>query len=266
MAEHESMALLVAGCLGAWWWGRWHWDLLSVRTLRPATASRALLFLAPWLGAGATFFVLRRWASFDVRDNGAYLAFYMVLGAAWVGGFVRLVAPRLGLSPRNDALERRNPAAAVAVAGLVLGLALAYAGGNIGDGPGWWVVLFCAVLSAASFFLLWLLAETLGGLSEAVTVERELSAGLRAAGFFLGLGAILGRAVAGDWVSAVATVRDFALRAWPAVPLALLAGGVERLLRPTPVAPSYGAVGFGVLPGVIYAAAGAVVVVELGPW
>jgi hypothetical protein len=39
---------------------------------------------------------------------------------------------------------------------------------------------------------------------------------------------ILGRAVAGDWVSAEATIRDFAAMAGPVLPLAAAAVVVER--------------------------------------
>ena len=76
------------------------------------------------------------------------------------------------------------------------------------------MVIFSAALSTGAFFLLWAAVEWLTGISESVTVERTDGAGLRLGGFLAGVGMILGRAVAGDWVSAEATVRDFAVVAW----------------------------------------------------
>jgi hypothetical protein len=106
---------------------------------------------------------------------------------------------------------------------------LCFAGANIGNGPGWWVVVFSATLSTGGFFLLWAVVEWLTGVSEMVTVERTSGSGLRLGGFLAGAGIVLGRAVAGDWVSAEATVRDFVVVAWFVLPLAAVAVILERL-------------------------------------
>jgi hypothetical protein len=90
------------------------------------------------------------------------------------------------------------------------------------------VVAFSAGLSTVGFLGLWALTEWLTGISELVTVERAGGAGLRLGGFLAGTGMILGRSVAGDWVSAQATVRDFIGMAWPALLLALAAVTIER--------------------------------------
>ena len=49
-----------------------------------------------------------------------------------------------------------NAAAAMATAGATIGVTLSYAGGNIGDGPGWWVVVFSAAIATAGLFACWL--------------------------------------------------------------------------------------------------------------
>src|SRR5687768_11226413 len=140
MSGDEVLALVVSGFLALFLWGRWYWHATVVRAIGGTAPSRAPLMVAPLLAAVLLFIVLRRFASHDVRAAGTYLTFYIVLGAGWVGvGAVSLAW--LGVSPRLDALERRNAAAAVAVAGAVVGLTLAFAGGNVGDGPGWWVVV-----------------------------------------------------------------------------------------------------------------------------
>jgi hypothetical protein len=50
-----------------------------------------------------------------------------------------------------DATARRKPAQPLEhgnpAAGAILGLTLAFARGNIGNGPGWWVVVFSAGMS-----------------------------------------------------------------------------------------------------------------------
>src|SRR4029453_10538043 len=146
----------------------------------------------------------------DVRDDPTYLFMYVLLGAAWVGVWIRLLA-MTGVSKRDDVVERSNSSAALAVAGATLGITLCYAGGNIGDGPGWWVVVFSAALATLALFAAWLLLGFASGVSDAVTVDRDPAAGLRLAAFLIGCGLILGRAVAGDWESAAATVREFAI-------------------------------------------------------
>jgi len=189
---------------------------------------------------------------------------YLVLGAAWVGVWIRLLA-LTGVSKRDDVVERSNSSAALAVAGAMLGITLCYAGGNIGDGPGWWVVVFAAGLATVAFFAAWMVLETVSGVSDTVTVDRDPSGGLRLAGFLVACGLLLGRSVAGDWVSAEATVRDFALAAWPVVVLVLVAAIVERLARPTPASPRPPLVPFGIFPALLYIAGAAYQVMRLGP-
>mgnify|MGYP006204508805 CR=1 FL=1 len=97
----------------------------------------------------------------------------------------------------REMAERGNAAAAYAGAGAVVAIALCFAGGNIGDGPGWWVVVFSAALSTGVFYLLWLFFEGQASISDAITIDRDPAVALRIAGFFVGSGLILGRAVAG---------------------------------------------------------------------
>jgi hypothetical protein len=197
------------------------------------------------------WYVLRTMSSFDVQDDVRYLAMYLALGAAWTGLGVRLI-PWLGLDARRDVAERRNDAAAVAIAGAVFAFAFCYAGGNIGDGPGWWVVTIAALIASASLFAVWGVVERMSNVSEAVTIERDLAAGIRLAGILVASGLLLGRSVAGDWVSLDATIRDFVLTAWPVLPLVLIAVLVDRMARPTAEQPSAPAVTRGALPAILY--------------
>jgi uncharacterized membrane protein YjfL (UPF0719 family) len=163
----------------------------------------------------------------------------------------------LGIIPRDDAVERRNLAAAIAISGAMLGILLCFAGGNIGDGPGWWVVVFCALLSTAALFVAWTILEMATRVSEVITVDRDTSAGMRLAAFLTACGLILGRAVAGDWLSTEATLRDFLQTAWPVLPLLIVAIVLERVLRPNRENPVRASLTAGLIPAALYVAAAA---------
>ena len=227
MSGDEVVVLMVSIGVAALAWGWWY-ATMRVSVLAVRNAGRSIFILSPVACLAMLFLVLWWWAADDVRYSGTYLTFYTAMGAAWVG-LCALWLKLFGISPRDDVLERQNLAAAFAIAGALAGITFSFAGANVGNGPGWWVVVFSAGLSTLAFFGVWVVVECLTGVSELVTVERACSAGLRLGGFLAATGMILGRAVAGDWVSAQATVQDFSAVAWPVLPLAALAILVERL-------------------------------------
>jgi uncharacterized membrane protein YjfL (UPF0719 family) len=234
-------------------WILWYRALAAGPELGRARGPRTVLALAPPAALALVLAVLLTAASFDVRDSAPYLFQYLVFGAAWIGLATRFL-PWLGVSARADVVERGNPAAAVALAGACVGLALCFAGGNVGDGPGWWVVAFSSGLATAAFLVAWALLEALAHPSDAITIDRDVAAGVRHAGFCAALGVVLGRAAAGDWVSAGATLRDFAALAWPALGLLALALVVERALRPSAEAPQRAVVAAGIAPAALHLA------------
>ena len=226
MSGDEVMALMVSGVAAALGWGRWY-RAARVRTLIVRNASRSIFVVGPVVCMALLYAVLWLWAADDVRCSETYLVFYMVMGAAWVGLFAQLCC-FLGVSSRDDVIERQNLPAALVTAGALAGITFCFAGANVGNGPGWWVVVFSAGLSTVAFFGLWAVVESLTGISELVTVERAGGAGLRLGGLLAGMGMILGGSVAGDWVSAEATIQDCAVAAWPALPLVGAAVIIER--------------------------------------
>ena len=259
------MALLVASLFAsAFFWWQWYRDALYSARRCSGIAVRWPLVVVPVLCGFLLLEILRRFASFDVRDSSFWTFYYMAVGAGWVAGGTKVLL-FFGLSARDDVTERGNSAAAVALAGFLIGLTLCYAGANIGDGPGWWVVVFSALLSSGTLLALWRWIAR-SGAADTITIDRDPSAGWRAAGFFVGAGALLGRSVAGDWVSAVATVQDFVLRGWPVLVLAFAAVWLERRLRPTPEAVTRPLVSHGILPSLLFAAAGVLAVIRLGWW
>jgi uncharacterized membrane protein YjfL (UPF0719 family) len=263
MSGDEVMLWVVSGVLavGSWW--KWFAPTIGVRPSRSAGVSRWLLRLSPLLAAVLLWQVLVHWASADVV--GAYRWLYLTFGAAWVGvGLAWL--PWLGLSARDDVVERGNTAAGWAVAGALLGLTACFAGANIGNGPGWWVVLFTGGLATATWFGSWLALEFLAQPSESISIERDVASGLRLGALLLASGLILGRAAAGDWHSASETVRDFVQVGWTAPALFGAATLVERWLRPSAEQPQRHWTVAGAAPAVAYLSLAAVWVANAGWW
>ncbi len=264
MEEDGVLLLFILAGAGYFWW-RWYRDILVVSTLgRPLSFRHPLLF-APLLCGLVLFRILRLYAAHDVRNSPLYLCFYMALGALVVGACAQWGFPILGLSARDDAVERQNRPALHAIVAALMGCTLCFAGGNIGNGPGWWVVVFCAALSLGAFFLLWLALAAFGRAVESITIDRRPSAAFRTGGFFVACGLVLGRAVAGDWISADATLMDFLAVSWPLLILLGLAVALERLLA-GPDKPETGVVLAGILPGLAWIFLSSVYLARVGMW
>lgn len=251
MSDDESVVLALAVLLGAGAWMTWFGQAFLYAANSSRRHHRWPLWVHPAVSTALLFAVLRFLAADDVRNDARYLWFYLMMGATWTGLTARFLG-LFGLSYRDDVIERINPAAAHAIGGAVIGITLCFAGGNIGNGPGWWVVVFSALLSTGGLFLVWILLDRAAGVNDTVTIDRDLAAGFRLAGFFIAAGLILGRAVAGDWESAAATVVDFARTGWPVLVLLVLAAGIEQTLRPTPERPVLHPVAQGLAPAAVY--------------
>ncbi len=243
-------------------WVPWFRNLQTITPLASGPNLRVPLCVTPFACLLLLFVILRLWSSFDVRNATGYLVFYMLMGAAWLGVATRLL-PWFAISARDDVLERGNPAALWTVLGALVGITLCFAGGNIGDGPGWWVVVFCGLLSTGALFgLLWVV-DLLVAVSDAVTADRDPASGIRLGAFLAAEGLVLGRAVAGDWHSAGETIADFVRHGWPAAALALFTVGFQRALAPTAERPQRGAAA-GFPPALLLLATGAGWVAHLG--
>jgi uncharacterized membrane protein YjfL (UPF0719 family) len=266
MSEDEVIVQIVCLAVAALTWVPWLWEAATCARLGSRPVDRWSLYVHPLICAAVLYAVLRLYSSSDVRDSATYILFYSVMGAAWVGLAARYFLPYFGLSSRDDVVERKNPAAAHALGGAILGVTLCFAGGNIGNGPGWWVVVLSAALSTGAFFLLWTLLDRFTRLADAVTVERDPASGIRLAGYFLGSGLILGRAVAGDWVNIHETVIDFGKLGWPVLLLWLAAVLLERTFRPTKETPLPSPLTHGLAPLGAYVALAAFFLAQAGWW
>lgn len=264
MSGDEVFVLLLSGGVAYWSWVAWYIAAASVLRLGARQTGKPVVWLWPLLCMATLFAILKTAASFDVRNDGLYLTFYMVMGAGWIGAITKLL-PVVGLSAREDVLERANPAAAPAIAGALLGFTFCFAGGNIGDGPGWWVVVFSAGLATLTLGVLLLFLDRLTGIADTVTIERDTSAGVRLGGLMIATGLILGRAVAGDWISGSATLFDLVRFGWPALVIFTLAALIERQARPTAESPTRSVALLGAPPALLYVAAAVAYVISLGP-
>jgi hypothetical protein len=229
MSGDEYAVLITCLGLGPWAWVRWLY-LHCTFARFPQGSSAAWPWMGVVIGNAILLAILILWASWDVRESAVYIAFYWLLGLSLVPlGFLLLHWG--GLSWRDDAIERPNPAARLALAGAAVGFFCAYAGANIGDGPGWWVVVFCSALACALLPIGWLILALTLRVDEAITIRRDVATGARVATWFACTGALQGRAVAGDWLSTSATVDDFLRHSTSAATLLVFAAAVEYAAR-----------------------------------
>jgi len=266
MSPDEILALIGSVFISAFIWLPWLFLKLNLKKFtRIASWENTLLVISLLLSPGLLFAILANYASYDVRDSGIYMSFYIVMGTAVVGIGIMLL-DRLGLSMRDDVIERRNPASTLALTGALPGLTLAYAGANIGDGPGWWVVVFCSGLSVGGLLLGWLVLDRITELGETITVERNRAAGLRIGAWFVATGAILGRAAAGNWIDAEHTLQDFSRIGLGALGLLGLTLGLEIWVRPRPDRSNDRLFTHGFVPGLILLCLAALYLNHYGRW
>ncbi len=228
----ELFALLVSGVVALTTWVRVVLNVNALR-LRPrkATSVDAALLGLPAVAAIALLAMLMSWADAAVRTSAVYLFFYLVLGLAWVGMALWMFG-WFGISLRDDALERNNVAAAIALYGGCVAVTLAFAGGNFGDGPGWWVVVFSAGLGTLSLAALWIAFNRLTWIVDRIVIDRDAGAALHVSLLCIAWGVIAMRSAAGDWQSAQQTIIDFAPGWLPMLGLFAFGTVVERRLRP----------------------------------
>lgn len=225
MSEDEVLIMMFCVILAGCGWIVWYYRLLCVASLGRDLGNKWFLAVIPPFCLACLYVLLKNTASYDVRDSSIYLFFYMVMGAAWLL-MGRWIFPFLGILWRDDALESRNTAAGTLIGMAFLGLTACYAGANVGDGPGWWCVVFAGGIATLVWFFLWAVLQGICDLSEMVTVERDSAAAFRFGAYLLASGIICGRGAAGDWTSAAQTIAEFRV-AWPVLILAIAAGAVE---------------------------------------
>ncbi len=224
----EMVVFIVSAIFSITFLVRWYRGLSGVWPPERVKVARYILGFLPLAVFVMFLYTLNYLASFDVVGAFIYKTMYVLLGFTWLYLGIVLMSLWLDISWLDDVLHLNNKAALWPVIGGVLALALIYSGANIGDGPGWWCVVFAGGLGTGAWFLLALIVSKIAGASEHITVERDLPCGIRFGGFLLASGIILARASAGDWTSFGMTVVEF-FDGWPALLLTVLAVIVEML-------------------------------------
>ena len=260
----ETLAFFFCGAASAGFLFRWYVPLFTVTRLG-TPAPRLMLALAPPACLAALLPVLVTFGSHELREDHGYIVLFMLGGVLWMG-LAALLSSALGISRRQDALERRNRPAAVVLGGALLGVTLTYAGANIGEGATIWMTFGPAVLATLAWAAAWGVYQALTGAADAVAIDRRADSAWRLAGLLVATGLILGRSVAGDFESIDRTLADFARQGWPVVPLLLTAAWLERRARSATVTPTPPAREGSANAAVAYVVTAAIYVACLGPW
>jgi len=224
---------------------------------------RLLALLSVALPMALIGVVLKLWSDPNVRSDDLVFFCFFLAGAGWMIAS-DWIWEMLGLSLRDDVLERHNPATPLVIAGAYLGTALCFAGANIGNGPGWPAVLLCASLSTLALFALWWGLNACTRMGFWVTVDGHLAIGLRISVLLVVWGIILGRSVAGPWVSTRHTLVSFAELASPSIVLLLVEIRIHRRFKQCPRDPSV--LRWGWLPALAYAGFAILFLVLTLPW
>jgi hypothetical protein len=210
-----------------WFASTWYRDLVTVNRFAPNTTVRVFLAFFPVACVLGMLLFLMKLSASDVRGDTFWTSFYVLVSGAWLGLSTRVLT-LLGLSIRDDVLERTNAAALCACTAGVVAFLLCFAGGNVGDGPGVEVVLLSGGVASVVVALIWLLLDRLTGIVDRITIERETAAGIRGASVLLALGLINGMAASGDW-HAEKFAAEFIGDAWPSLFVAAAAFAVEKV-------------------------------------
>lgn len=260
MSGDEIFVLIASLIITFVGFGYWFSCLTSIWPKGRAKNQRIWMAVLPLVCMFLILIVLRTLASFDVITDGIYIFFYIVMGLAWLVAGKLMMFVFLDISWRDDAIERDNLAAFFAVFGGMIGLTAIYSGANIGDGPGWWTVVWAGGIGSLAWFVLIAIINKFTNVLEKITIGRDYAAGLRMAFFMVASGIVLGRGSAGDWTSAGQTVREF-VDAWPVLILVIGAIIIERGHNRAdtedykPYSWSYGAIVIGIIYLVIAVAA-----------
>jgi len=254
MSEDELMVLIISACAtGIFllnWYHRLSKSLLPERNYMVRSVMRCL----PIVSFVIMLFTLKILASFDVKNDPVYITFYILLGYAWLLLGTILMFRFFDLSWTDDVVNLNNKAALIAISGGFIGLTLIYSGANIGDGPGWWCVVFAGGIGLIFWVLLGDAVIAFAGVSERITVDRDIGCGIRFGLYLIASGIILGRASGGDWTSFKLTVIEFfdVYDKWPVLLLTIIASIIEKFYPRQPGKGEGSVVLYSVLVGAFY--------------
>ena len=136
--------------------------LLSISPIKSSSLQRFALACLPLVAIVPTYVVLQRWADPRVVGHLDYTILFMLGGGIWIFVASRFLEV-LGISIRDDAIERDNLAALFAVWGILSSVGIVYALSNIGTGVTIWTTLLPGLAATIALLLIHSLAELTGG-------------------------------------------------------------------------------------------------------
>jgi len=171
MDGFEFIVFLVSGFATAHFLWKWYGAIFASWPPERGQFKKSVLGFLPFVALGIFVFTLLRLAASDVVNDPFFILFYVALGFAWLYLGVVVMSAFFDLFWRDDVLGLNNRAALFAFTGGFLGLAVIYAGSNVGDGPGWWCVVFTGGLALVVWVVLGLAEDgkyqqTTGGLRQ----------------------------------------------------------------------------------------------------
>lgn len=219
-----------------------------ISTLGRSWRRKIILLCAPLLLLAPTIVTLNMFADPQVVEHLDYNVLFL-FGALGLIAIGARASPLLGIHVRDDVIDRDNPAAMIAVLGLLLGTSLIYALANIGTGPTIWTTVVPAIIAVGGLWALAMLITACGGgWIDAVTIDRDVASAIRFGGAMVGIGLILGRAAAGNWISWDKTFEDLQRFGGPALVPATLSIGFQHWLKPRPQSPRPDVLAAGIWP------------------
>lgn len=254
MGEDEIVALLASVVAGFFGLSRWYGRGLRTTWLAAPVAARTLLLVLPVVAIGGLWHVLGTYAAADVILYPQYRVLFAVMGMIWAFHVPRALT-FIGVSYEDDAIERRNVAASIAVAGAVVASALVFTASNMGEGPSIWNTVETAVFASAVLALAVLLHAVATQVGDSISVERDVASGLRFAGWLVASGLVLARSCMGDWAGEAAMVGDVLAIGWPALALLVVAIPADMLFKPSDRSPVPNVLVAGALPAFVYVGA-----------
>lgn len=220
MSGDELIAGIVGGVAALVGWAMLLLPVLTTGSRLRRGGRAYWLFLLPVVAAAIIWLVLTTISARDVRSDQAYILMYFAIGAGWTG--VTLASLTIFSIRSIDVVERNNPATLIVFIGATIGFACAFAGGNIGDGPGWWVVVLSALFSTATVYAVLLVNILVARATYRIAVDADLGIALRLGAMLTCAGLVAGRGVGGTWVSSSALISDWAAATAVLVPFVVI--------------------------------------------
>jgi hypothetical protein len=230
----EGILLIISIVLGIVFLFKWYGPILRVKPRKRCGGARAALSLIPIISFCVLAAVISTVSAPTVSSPSAegypfWIIYYIIVGFAWILCTKGLIFRCFDLSWQDDVLAKNHTEPALLpVIGAYAGLTMIYAGANIGDGPGWWCVIYAAGTGTAAWLLLGHIVQKATDAFGTVTIGRDLPCAIRMSAYLIAGGAILAHASAGDSITPGTDIINIAACSLTAVPLAILAIFVEK--------------------------------------